>query len=101
MSDRPSDDTNDAPRGLGCNAVVRPQRFCSECGQVHDFRVPKFCIGQRVRLVSEYGLNHYDKVGKETVITGIGGFASMPSDEVEYCTEFGFGMIMESRLESV
>ena len=80
------------------DVVIQP---CTECGETHAFPVPKFKVGQEVRLVSGYGFNHNDRVGQVTRIVAVESLLVMPCDDVQYRTEFGFGSIREDRLEPV
>lgn len=80
---------------------LRNPRLCTTCGKTHNFPVPKFGIGQKVKLISDAGFHHKDKVGCEAVIEGIITLWVDPCDEVEYRTSFGDGAILESRLKAV
>lgn len=80
---------------------AKPAKLCTACGKVHDFPVPKFLPGQRVRVISDAGYHHRDKVGEVTTIVSVPSFLVEPCDPVEYETELGFGMILEKRLEGV
>jgi hypothetical protein len=75
--------------------------MCATCHKEHAFPVPRFSPGQKVKLVSDDGFHHKDKVGQTTTILGIEEYLVEPCDEVEYETEFGFGLIREGRLEPV
>jgi hypothetical protein len=77
------------------------QQLRTTCNKVHEFPLPKFKIGQKVKMISDDGYHHRFRVGDATVITGIATFLVDPCDEVEYLTEFGFGYIREARLEAV
>lgn len=78
------------------------EKLCVVCGKTHSFPMLKFAVGQKVKLIpSERGSNHWARVGEMTVITGVNDFLRAPCDEPEYDTEFGFGSIMEHRLEAV
>ncbi len=78
-------------------------RFCLVCRKVHPLRVPKFSAGQLVRLIqSDVGYHHKDRVGQTAVIEQVELSRMVhPCDEVEYRTSFGFGNVLESRLEAV
>lgn len=80
---------------------LRNPRHCTTCGKTHDFPVPKFTIGQKVKLISDAGFHHKDKVGSDAVIEGILTMWVDPCDEVEYRTSFGDGAVLESRLVAV
>jgi hypothetical protein len=75
-------------------------KLCTTCGKVHAFPAPKFTAGQRVRLVSDAGYHHTDKVGQVTTIIRVVTFLVDPCDKVEYETGFGHGNILECRLEA-
>jgi hypothetical protein len=64
---------------------------------------PKFKKGDRVRVISvERGYHHKDKLGQECVIENVGNeWCRTINDEIEYYTSFGYGCILESRLELV
>lgn len=65
--------------------------------------IPKFQVGDLVRLVSNAGgYHHKDRIGQTCEILGIVP-DPMPTThnglEYEYATSFGFGLIREDRLE--
>lgn len=75
-------------------------RVCTECGKAHAFPIPKFMFGQQIRMVSDSGYHHKDKVGQIATILEVESFLVMPCDRVEYKTTFGLGNILEDRLSS-
>ena len=72
---------------------------CVVCGKIHDFPKPQFFVGQKVKLVSDDGFHHRDKVGQVITIFGVASFMVAPCDPVEYETSLGHGFIRECRLE--
>ena len=82
-------------------ATIRQPRLCLECKQIHAFRIPRFQVGQRVRLISGNGFHHQDKIGQETVIEGLNTSCLEPCDEPEYFTMLGPGSVLESRLIAI
>ena len=97
MAEKPNDEHSASTDGYPSRDPVR----CTECDELHDFPVPKFAIGQRVRIIeSARGYHHKDRVGDEFTIGGIQTFLVMPCDEVEYfLQELARGAVLESRLE--